>query len=128
VKTFPTAKVFIACSVLFLGCSSVNHFSQALSTPATTPTPAPPPTYKTVQILSDPPGARIEINSNYIGDAPITAKVKVRRDDVFVDWPTLIRAYPKGEGYPQQKYFAPGSYDGYKCPDRILFDTTRPGQ
>jgi len=33
---------------------------------------AVPATTRQVEIISEPPGARIEVNDNYIGDAPIT--------------------------------------------------------
>jgi hypothetical protein len=36
--------------------------------------PTPNPTTKAVQILSHPPGAKIEINDNYIGEAPMTVQ------------------------------------------------------
>jgi hypothetical protein len=82
-----------------------------------------PPVYKNVQIISDPPGARIEINGNYIGDAPLVTKI--RKDTEYERFysSTVIRAYPKGDGYVQTKHFAPGTLEGLNLPDRIFFDT-----
>ena len=82
-----------------------------------------PPVYKNVQIISDPPGARIEINGNYIGDAPLVTKI--RKDEQYERFyeSTVIRAYPKGAGYVQTKNFAPGTSEGLNLPDRIFFDT-----
>jgi PEGA domain-containing protein len=94
---------------LLLGCASPYQPPQAV--------------YKTVQILSDPPGARIEINGNYVGDAPLTVKVKADTEYNRFYSNTLIRAYPKENGYVQTKYFAPGTSEGLDLPDRIFFDT-----
>ena len=44
------------------------------------------------QIISEPSGARIEINDNYVGDAPITVELAQRGD--YFDGDTVIRAIP----------------------------------
>jgi hypothetical protein len=102
-------------------CFSANLFALLLGC-ATTYQP-PPPVYKTVQIISEPPGARIEINGNYIGDAPLFTTI--RKDSRYQRFysSTVIRAYPKGDGYVQTKNFAPGTLEGFYLPDRIFFDT-----
>ena len=102
-------------------CLSANLFALLLS--CTSTYQPPPPVYKSVQIISEPPGARIEINGNYIGDAPLVTQI--RKDSAYERFysSTAIRAYPKGDGYVQTKDFSPGSLEGLNLPDRIFFDT-----
>ena len=76
-----------------------------------------------VQIISDPPGARIEVNDNYIGDAPLTVKIEGYSDRTFKK-ETIIVANPIIAGqYVQRKRF----WGGYtrelndRIPERILF-------
>jgi hypothetical protein len=82
---------------------------------------------KKTQIISEPPGARIEINGNYVGDAPITVELAQRGD--YFDEDTVIRAIPaEGSDYTQTKrlltsdpWYHPGSA-GDKIPSRIFFN------
>jgi hypothetical protein len=83
----------------------------------------PPPVYKNVQIISDPAGARIVIDGNYIGDAPLVTKLRIDPNNPQDCWSsTVIQAIPKGDGYVQT--------ERGNCADRIFFDTnlhyTRP--
>jgi hypothetical protein len=62
-----------------VGCSSLQYRAQ---TPLPNGYHSPPqlrvsyePRTKKVEILSDPAGARIEVNDNYVGDAPITVEI-----------------------------------------------------
>jgi PEGA domain len=104
-----------------IACSLANLFAFLMGCVSTYQPPTP--VYKTVQIISDPPGARIEINGNYIGDAPLSTKIRKDTEyDRFYS-STVIRAYPKGDGYVQTKNFSPGSLEGLNLPDRIFFDT-----
>jgi hypothetical protein len=93
---FTSDAYFSANLLALLGCASTYQ--------------PPPPAYKNVQIISDPPGARIEINGNYIGDA-----LDPDNPGHFYCY-TVIRAYPKGNGYVQ-------TMEGLNCGDRIFFDT-----
>lgn len=81
-----------------------------------------------VEIISDPTGAKIEINNQYMGETPL--KVRFTRQTV-VDWvtswgetkfvpsPFIIKAYPVQSGqYLQTKYI--GSYDG--IPTKLYFN------
>src|SRR5947207_636718 len=64
----------------------------------------------TTQFISNPPGARIEVNGDYIGDAPLTYTWpwKYRDGSDFSDKVT-IRALPSGTGqFPQRKFFDSG--------------------
>jgi hypothetical protein len=102
-------------------CFSASFFASLLGC-ASTPQPSAP-VYKSVQIISEPAGARIEISGNYIGDAPLVTKI--RKDEQYERFyeNTVIRAYPKGSGYVQSKNFAPGTAESLNLPDRIFFDT-----
>ena len=85
------------------------------STPIASTQPQPPAT-KTIQIISDSPGVRIEVNDDYVGDAPIS--ITVPTDRAKFTKVTIIRATPTLEGeYMQSKYFDATS----EVPSRILF-------
>jgi hypothetical protein len=51
-------------------------------------------TTRQVEVLSEPPGARIEVNGNYIGDTPITTTLQCSPDGRFLEH-TTIRALPQ---------------------------------
>jgi hypothetical protein len=59
---------------------------------------------KTIQILSEPPGARIEVNYDYIGNAPCSVEIRCNTRGRFLE-NTVIRALPVEEGYTQTKAF-----------------------
>ena len=79
--------------------------------------------HKAVEVLSQPPGARIEVNGDFVGCAPTTIKMLGEHDGrVKTDY--AIRAFPPGpEYYPQVKLFMrrpAGESD--RIPKRIYFD------
>lgn len=80
----------------------------------------------TVEVLSEPTGARIELNDDYIGDAPITLNIQGTKNRYFYK-DTVIRAIPKESGYTQTKWFDTSDNfneaKGDKIPQRIFFDT-----
>jgi PEGA domain len=82
-----------------------------------------------VQIVSQPTGAKIEVNGQYVGDAPLTVDIEASNDGRF--WrDTIIKAYPKDTGYTQIKAFNGKSNWPISdlVPSRIFFDTrTEPG-
>lgn len=74
----------------------------------------------TIRIVSDPPGARIEINEDYIGDAPLDWVAKTNPNynpgTFMIDY--TIRALPTMPGhFVQEKQFKGGDY----MPKTILF-------
>jgi PEGA domain len=103
--------------------SAYHPYRSPAPLPPTTPAPSAPTT-KTIEIISDPPGARIEVNQDYVGDAPITVTVP-QQDNCFKDQ-TVIRAVPTQAGdYTQTKFFngpIPNFRQGDPIPSRILFD------
>ncbi len=65
-----------------------------------------------IEILSEPPGARIEVNDDYVGDTPATISVPCTPDGRFTE-ATVICAMPTRPGdYMQTKVFS-GGYVGY---------------
>ena len=77
-----------------------------------------------VLIVSEPAGAQIEINGQYVGDCPTTAEIEASNDGRF--WKdTVIKAYPKDTGYIQIKVFNGKSRWTINdvIPPRISFDT-----
>jgi hypothetical protein len=107
-----TASIFLIAS----GCASHTH------------THAERPRLK-IQIVSQPAGAKIEINGLYVGDAPLSTDIEASNDGRF--WrDTVIKAYPKDTGYIQIKAFNGQSRWAISdmVPSRIFFDTrTEPG-
>ena len=105
-------------------CFSASFFALLLGCASTSTYKPTPPVYKDVQIVSEPTGARIEINGDYIGDAPLIAKVRIDEGGRFYS-NTIIRAYPKGNGYVQTRSFLYGfgTSESLNCPDRIFLDT-----
>lgn len=85
----------------------------------------PNPNIKYIAIVSDPLGARIEVNDDYVGNTPIVVPVPCDGDG-FERF-TTIRALPTVDGqYTQQKIFLPirrygGNETGSHIPSRILF-------
>ena len=85
-----------------------------------------------VEVVSEPPGARIEVNDDYIGDAPTT--IKLKGDWSRAVWRSYyIKAYPRGQGWVQKKFLRrytpmPKGYRKYAepndvIPKRMFFDT-----
>jgi len=106
--------LFLLFPLLLTACAS-PYTPQSAS-----PSPTPAPTTKMVQIISDPPGARIEVNDDYVGDTPLEIKVAQHNGNFVND--TTIRAIPIQQGeYVQSKYFS-GTFLPAAIPSRILFD------
>ena len=79
------------------------------------------------EFISDPPGARIEVNGNYLGDAPLTTKIRHHPSDKVVMGMVTIRALPRAEGqYVQLKVFRGPQFpfDPHRdvVPERVFFD------
>jgi hypothetical protein len=105
------------------------YYLKRLAPPKTTVVPTPTLeqlTTRQVEVLSEPPGARIEVNGNYIGDTPITTTLQCSPDGRFLEH-TTIRALPTVPGdYVQSKFFYGGfSYShqlNNSIPSRVFFD------
>ena len=79
-----------------------------------------------VEINSEPTGAKIEINNDYIGTTPCIAKIPANIKGEFTR-DTTIQALPVANGQRlQKKHFSGGYDDGDNdlIPKRILFNMT----
>ena len=93
----------IAVPVLLCGC-----FARWYNTP------------ETIEIVSEPSGARIEINDDYLGEAPLTTHF-ARGGYHGNANPLKINAMPVRPGDCMQSKLIP---EDVKAPRRILFDMT----
>jgi len=75
-----------------------------------------------VEVISDPPGAHIQVNDDYVGDAPLTIQMKGDRHG-RVTQTYRVRADPNIAGdYVQVKVFKYWEYiDSDPVPRRIRF-------
>jgi hypothetical protein len=82
-----------------------------------------------VQIMSDPVGARIEINGKYVGDAPLIVKIEGSGDRTFMRNTSILAGDPVyGYEFTQQKYYTGNTYArglSDKIPEKILFKVDR---
>jgi len=84
-----------------------------------------------VEVETRPPGARIEVNDDFVGISPTNIVVWGDADGSFHNMGQrycVVRAYPTGEGqYVQTKNFATG-WRGQEdlIPKHIFFDLTVP--
>ena len=106
---FAFSAIFAVCFLLYSGCASHSNNQR---------------TKQSVQIVSQPSGARIEVNGRYVGDAPTAVEIEVSPHGRF--WKdTIIKAYPKDTGFIQIKAF--NGESRWKISDpipvRISFDT-----
>jgi hypothetical protein len=110
-RRLAAASAILQVSWLFsVGCAS-HHHRTTLSK-------------QTIQIVSQPAGAKIEMNGRYMGDAPTTVEVDSSPNGRF--WrDTIFKAYPKDTGYIQIKAFNGESNWAISdpVPPRIAFDT-----
>ena len=86
-----------------------------------------------VHVLTDPPGAKIEVNNDYVGDAPLTITMTGHEDREALRI-YFVRAYPKTDsgGWTQVKmiigYDAVWKGKSDRIPERLYFNTLlRPG-
>ena len=113
-RVFPLFGILLAAvtptvSLICSGCASHTHAARPR---------------QSVQIVSQPPGAQIEVNGRYVGDAPTTIEVESSTDGRF--WrDTVIKAYPKETGYTQIRVFNGKSRWAISdmVPSRLSFDT-----
>ena len=81
-----------------------------------------------VELESSTPGARIEVNEDYIGKTPLTLTIFGDKDGTFHNFGSkdyVIRAFPVSTNqYPQTKVFRTGGWfsEEDRIPKRIYFD------
>lgn len=96
------------------------------TSPPAQPSTPPPPQFRhqDMRVISQPPGARIELNNGYMGETPLSIKVPCSPDGRFLET-VIVRALPTMEGhYSQTKVFS-GGYTMIRndqVPPTIFFD------
>jgi hypothetical protein len=82
---------------------------------------------KKVSIISDPPGARIEINNDYVGDAPLEVEIPSVNGQFGMVY-TTIRSTPRAYHIFEETYYAQSKYFGpfEAVPSRVLFQMNVP--
>ena len=110
-RFFPNAFPVIMAALLlaFEGCAS--H-------------PKTAPQRKQVEITSIPPGAKIEINGRYVGDAPVRVDIDTTPTGRF--WrDTIVKAYPADKGFTQIRAYSGAARWNISdsVPSEIGFDT-----
>jgi len=81
-----------------------------------------------VQVESSEPGARIEVNSDFVGKTPMTLKIWGDKDGTFHNFGSqeyIIRVYPVSTNqFVQTKAFRTGGWFSQedKIPSRLYFD------
>ena len=108
--------LMVAAAACQVSCGSVGGVKQIRSVPEATE-------FSTL-VISEPPGARIEINDEYVGDAPLYVELPQYRYGGRLNRRILMRATPKDDGQAQVKVLA----NGAEIPQRMLFDTRAPAK
>jgi hypothetical protein len=84
-----------------------------------------------VPIEASDPGARIEVNGEFVGNTPVTIKIFGDRDGTFHDFGSeyyMVKALPLATNqYQQAAYFGTGRWFGRedKIPSKITFDMNK---
>ncbi len=85
-----------------------------------------------VQVESSAPGARIEVNDDYVGRTPLTVTIHGDKDGTFHNFGSkdyIIRAFPVATNqFVQTKVFRTGGWfsEEDRIPKRIYFDMEQP--
>ncbi len=86
-----------------------------------------------VEVESSTPGARIEVNDDYVGKTPLTLTIYGDRDGTFHNFGSkdyVVRAFPSSTNeHVQTKMFRTGGWfsEEDRIPKRIYFDLAQPG-
>ena len=122
------AVVSIPFALLVCSCADDPAIptQSVIATEPARPSPPPPPQfrYKDMRVVSQPPGARIELNGDFMGETPLSIKVPCTMEERFLE-PVSIRALPNTGGhYVQSKMFWGGNPMGPidRVPTTIFFD------
>jgi hypothetical protein len=109
----------LATLILVVGCSSIPEGVEK----------GPDGTIAyTIEIETSEPGARIEVNGDYVGNAPTSVKVFGDKDGTFHNFGSdeyVIQAFPVKPGQKvQTKVFYTGKWFGNEdqIPKRLFFD------
>lgn len=85
-----------------------------------------------VSVEASQPGAKIEVNGQLVGDAPVQIKIFGDKDGTFHDFGSdyyVVKALPVTTNqFAQARYFGTGRWFGPedRIPDKIYFDMNQP--
>ena len=120
----------VLCS---LACFSTILATGCASSPTGKPERGPDGTIAyQVLVESSTPGARIEVNEDYIGKTPLTLTIFGDKDGTFHNFGSkdyIIRAFPVTiSQFPQTKVFRTGGWfsEEDRIPSRLYFDLEQP--
>jgi len=120
-----TLSAGLAAGLLLVGCQSIP--------PGAERGPHRTMAYD-VLVEASPPGARIEVNGQDVGDAPVHIKIFGDPDGTFHDFGSfyyVVKAFPASTNqFSQTKLFRTGHLltPEDRIPSRIYFDMNRPSQ
>ena len=114
--------IILITVLLFSGCQTANNGLNPLYSSESSKVKM-----FTVKIISEPLGAKIEINNNYVGETPITVKVEGWQDtQTFIRGHTIVAHPVEAEREVQIKSFMgwhkPDKTYGDKIPNTIYFN------
>lgn len=122
-RTKWTLAAILAAALVLVGCQSLP--------PGAEPGPHHTMAY-IVPVETSPPGARIEVNGQDMGTAPLNIKIFGDPDGTFHDFGSyyyIVRALPVSTNeYVQTRFFRTGKNftPEDRIPSKIYFDMTRP--
>ncbi|MDO8302305.1 MAG: PEGA domain-containing protein [Sedimentisphaerales bacterium] len=107
--------LLLVFAIGLIGCESEPYRPTQLNDTS------PQPNNFITTVISAPPGARIEVDNNYVGDAPVDIKWDNQSSDRFSSSHT-VKASPL---YPSQQAQVKSFSLGDKIPKTIFFDLNR---
>jgi len=80
-----------------------------------------------VEVDASEPGARVEVNEDYVGTTPVKVRIWGDPDGTFHNFGSsefVIRVFPAGDGHVQTKVFRTGGWFAQedRVPSRLFFD------
>jgi hypothetical protein len=118
------------CAILSLSLGACTTYHPVPKNAPSRAQPVIPQTFtRSIKIVSEPMGARIEVNDEFVGVTPLTLELPCDGEGMPIER-VLIRAMPtQVGGYCQIKFFRPtrhynllGDDKGNRLPERIFFD------
>lgn len=123
----------IVLLLLVMGCGFISLWSGCASSSGKVERGPGGTIGYSVEVESSTPGARIEVNDDYIGKTPLTLTIFGDRDGTFHNFGSkdyIIRAFPIATNqFIQTKVFRTGGWfsEEDRVPKRIYFDMEQPG-
>jgi hypothetical protein len=126
-KTILANALALGLALILLGCASSNPDPSTSATEKPEKGPHGTIAYY-ISVESDPAGARIEVNGDYVGKTPLKVKIFGDKDGTFHNFGSydyVLKAYPPAPDQdPQAKHFRTGGWFTQEdmIPNRVYFD------